>query len=440
MPSLPASDKANPHNGMKKTLLIFLTLATLNTARADYWTYLYLYYNGFQMFDVGKGMQQQSANMMLGTMMLPTGQGILNTEMDKLTVNQKELDNLAEVFDNIGIKAKSDGMGGTVVALDEAIQLGDVTDKTLENALKQAQALGLDPTQLQTMGAAAKATARAQAFDVTLRQYEQLGGRPMSLNERSALNAQIQSLADEQLNEQILLKVATEFAEASKNEQKLEAEQIGRRVVQGAALNGENINPQGDEYSSFAPAKKLELSPDLYKYQALGGIRKLMQVTDPVTGQPLQQVDPVTGQPVDVFTGEKQFVGDAPPNPENMAPGLSRAGEMALDNDGIPWFNKSMDGTYQSGTSMTINGRPVDGSQVPFIVANKDDRAGGVRVGDWAQVTNNSTGKTIWAIVADAGPDQARVEGSPALWDGLGVSHGLNSISGTATVTFYKKR
>lgn len=177
----------------------------------------------------------------------------------------------------------------------------DVTDKTLENALKQAKALGLDPTQLQTMGAAAKATARAQAFDATLREYEQMGGRPMSLNERATLNAKIQSLADEQLNQQILLKVATEFAEASKNEQKLEAEQIGRRVVQGAALNDISINPQGDDYSSFAPAKKLEVSPGLYDYQALGGIRRLGGVvgTNPATGLPEVQQLPTT--PADEF-------------------------------------------------------------------------------------------------------------------------------------------
>jgi len=414
---------------MKKTLLIFLTLATLNTARADYWTYLYLYYNGFQMFDVGKGMQQQSANMMLGTMMLPTGQGILNTEMDKLTVNQKELDNLAEVFDNIGVKATSDSMGGTVVALDQAIELGDVTDKTLENALKQAQALGLDPTQLQTMGAAAKATARAQAFDATLREYEQMGGRPMSLNERSTLNAKIQSLADEQLNQQILLKVAEEFAEASKNEQKLEAEQIGRRVVQGAALNDIDINKQGDDYSSFAPAKKLEVSPGLYDYQALGGIRRLNSLTsqgvptNPATGQPdlnglnnTPYVDPALGLPEDA--------------PDVSQARLSRTGSAAICFDGSGTSHPAGD-TYLPGTAYSPGGQPLNGDVTKYVVVNKADY-GNVAMGSKVYVYNNTTGMGTWAIAGDRGPNQGVSEMSTATANAIGVQIGRNSQGGYA--------
>jgi len=103
------------------------------------------------------------------------------------------------------------------------------------------------------------------------------------------------------MSEAILLKVAGEFAEASKNQQKLEAEELGRRVVQAGTLIGEDINEENDDYSSFAPAKDADVSPDLYKYEALGGIKRLGGVigTNPETGQTEVQQLPTT--PADEF-------------------------------------------------------------------------------------------------------------------------------------------
>jgi len=288
---------------MKKLLLFLILGLSVVPAKADYWTYIYLMYNGWMSNDMGRCAQKQAANMMLGTMLLPTETQILSTEGDKLAVNQKTLDNMAEVFDNVGVKATSDALGQTSVELEASIEFGDVTDKTLENALKQAEELGIDPTQLQAMGAGVKATAKAQAFDTTLREYEKLGGTPMTLNERSALNAKIQNLTNEQMNEKVLMKMAQEFAEASRAQQKLEAEQIGRQVVNGHAMNDININKGNEDYSAFAPPRRVEVSPDLYKYEALGGIRRLGSVlgANPVTGQPEVQQLPTT--PADEFQG-----------------------------------------------------------------------------------------------------------------------------------------
>lgn len=269
-----------------KCFALLAVLATgATTAKADYWTYLYLYYNGFQTFDIGRGMQRVAGNMILGTVADPSStlgktDAILSTDMEKLNINTQERDTLAEIFDNIGIRASiAPGESMATVELDNAIVLGDMTDKTLANALEQAKKLGLNPTNLQAMGQAAKTTARAQAFDQTLRSYEQMGGQPMNLAERKVLDSQIQALSDDQLNEKNLAQIAKSHAEADKAELDLQAEVIGRNLEAAAALNGDtDITTNEKNYGAFAPAIKIKYSDDLYKYEALGGIRKLDKI------------------------------------------------------------------------------------------------------------------------------------------------------------------
>ena len=280
-----------------RLLLVLFILLSSHSAKADYWTYIYLMYNGFQCTDMGKSMQKVATNMALG-MMTGTETGILNDEGTKLKIDSARRDEIAEIFDNIGVRASSDPATNTVtVELDKAIEFGDITDKTLQNALKQAEALKLDPTNLQAMGQSVKATARAQAFDQTLRAYEQLGGQPMTLNERKTLQGKLDTLKDEQLNETILLEQAKAFAEASRLQQENDATRSGMTSVEAAMMTGETILKRGDEFATHAVPIDSEASPDLYKYAALGGIRRLGSVvgTNPITGEAeIQQVATTT--------------------------------------------------------------------------------------------------------------------------------------------------
>ena len=110
---------------------------------------------------------------------------------------------------------------------------------------------------------------------------------------------------------------------------------------------------------------------------------------------------------------------------------LATSGEAKLDMDGDP--NGTGDPNWQAQTSAGYNS-----ATTPFVVATKAELASGVQMGDWATVTNNQTGQTIWARVGDQGPANQSGEISEAAATNLGISYQSNSnINGNPSVTIH---
>lgn len=105
---------------------------------------------------------------------------------------------------------------------------------------------------------------------------------------------------------------------------------------------------------------------------------------------------------------------------------------LVLDDDGEPVVQKVSDpfpGYYVSTTALGDRTKPltdprryVDAVQVPYIVlpGNPAIRGTGVKLGDYAVVYNQKTGKLSYAIYADVGPRNELGEGSVALSRALG--------------------
>lgn len=96
------------------------------------------------------------------------------------------------------------------------------------------------------------------------------------------------------------------------------------------------------------------------------------------------------------------------------------------------------DGYYISQTSLRLNGRSLDARTVPFVALPAGYM--GARLGDYALVTNQSTGRRIWAVFGDVSPRQSKVEVSPAAARALGVGFtkaGTTANAGALTVTIY---
>jgi len=73
------------------------------------------------------------------------------------------------------------------------------------------------------------------------------------------------------------------------------------------------------------------------------------------------------------------------------------------------------DADWQAHTSGKVNGQNVNSAQYAYVVMSKDQMAAsGVSLGDWALVTNNSTGQApgrasrIWAQEAPPGKSLKR--------------------------------
>lgn len=96
------------------------------------------------------------------------------------------------------------------------------------------------------------------------------------------------------------------------------------------------------------------------------------------------------------------------------------------------------DGYYISQTALRLHGRSLDARAVPFVALPAGYM--GAKLGDYALVTNNSTGQRIWAVFGDVSPRQAKVEVSPAAAKALGVGFtkaGTTANAGSLTVTIY---
>lgn len=87
--------------------------------------------------------------------------------------------------------------------------------------------------------------------------------------------------------------------------------------------------------------------------------------------------------------------------------------KMAVDCDGMP-VNKYNDPYYQSQTSLTYGGKPINADKVPYIVVPPLIRKGVLPIvmGCQAAVINMARGFSTPAVVADQGPENKLGEAS----------------------------
>ena len=144
----------------------------------------------------------------------------------------------------------------------------------------------------------------------------------------------------------------------------------------------------------------------------------------------------VTGaQPITDATGVSGF---GSPQDISQLGSVSYVTDSAakIDTDGDP-TEQGFDPNWQPGTSGQINGSPVNSAQYAFIVMSSQQMANsGVQLGDWALVTNDATGQSVWARVEDRGPATGTGEISEAAATAIGIQFQKNSWTiGNPTVT-----
>jgi hypothetical protein len=90
---------------------------------------------------------------------------------------------------------------------------------------------------------------------------------------------------------------------------------------------------------------------------------------------------------------------------------------------------------YVSQTAGKVDGNYVDAKNYAYVVMSRDQmRSSGVKLGDWATVTNDATGQTVWARVEDVGPAKNGNEISEGAADALGVRYSKNGADGSVSV------
>jgi len=100
-----------------------------------------------------------------------------------------------------------------------------------------------------------------------------------------------------------------------------------------------------------------------------------------------------------------------------------------IDTDGNSLM-QGHDETWQPGTSGHVNGQPVHSAQYAYVVMSRDQmNASGVSFGDWASVTNQGSGKTVYARVEDRGPPGGTGEISQAAATAVGIQYLDNSAT-----------
>jgi hypothetical protein len=92
-----------------------------------------------------------------------------------------------------------------------------------------------------------------------------------------------------------------------------------------------------------------------------------------------------------------------------------------LDLDGNP-AGQGQDPDWNPQTAGTVNGKPVNSAQYAYVVMSPNQmNDSGVSLGDWATVTNVSTGQTTFARVEDVGPKYGTGEISQAAASAVGI-------------------
>ena len=90
---------------------------------------------------------------------------------------------------------------------------------------------------------------------------------------------------------------------------------------------------------------------------------------------------------------------------------------------------------YVSQTAGKVDGNYVDAKNYAYVVMSRDQmRTSGVKLGDWAAVTNDATGQTVWARVEDVGPAKNGNEISEGAADALGIQYSKNGTDGSVSV------
>jgi hypothetical protein len=101
-----------------------------------------------------------------------------------------------------------------------------------------------------------------------------------------------------------------------------------------------------------------------------------------------------------------------------------------IDTDGNP-AEQGQDADWKPGTSGSVNGQAVNSAQYNYVVmSQKQMYESGASLGDWATVTNTSTGQTTFARVEDEGPPGGLGEISQATASAVGIQY----VPSSATV------
>jgi hypothetical protein len=134
-------------------------------------------------------------------------------------------------------------------------------------------------------------------------------------------------------------------------------------------------------------------------------------------------------------------VGDGFCGPQGGAqalgtPSYNSSSSAKLDLDGNP-AAQGLDPDWHAGTAGIVNGQPVNSAKYAYVVMSPGQMAANnVSLGDWATVTNNSTGQTVYGRVEDIGPEGGTGEISQAAAGAVGIQQTVvQTKDGPSTVT-----
>ncbi len=116
---------------------------------------------------------------------------------------------------------------------------------------------------------------------------------------------------------------------------------------------------------------------------------------------------------------------------------------VATDRSGNPVINPE-NGHYVSSTAWQRGPSDqqssfVDAQKVPFVAMNAHDKAKGVKNGDFVLLTNQATGKQVWAVGADYAGDHPddHTEISAAAGRALGLQFNKRGVEGHFSMQFF---
>jgi hypothetical protein len=124
----------------------------------------------------------------------------------------------------------------------------------------------------------------------------------------------------------------------------------------------------------------------------------------------------------DVVAGDNGFCGPQGGTGALGSPSFNSGVTTAkLDLDGNP-AGQGVDPDWDSQTTGTVNGQPVNSAQYNYVVMSRAQmQQSGVGLGDWATVTNTTTGQSTYARVEDVGPFNGIGEISQATATAVGI-------------------
>ena len=168
--------------------------------------------------------------------------------------------------------------------------------------------------------------------------------------------------------------------------------------------------------------------------QPSGGTSGTPSASDLAQGQQISNA--VSGtQPVTNAGGAPGF-GSPQDVSQFDAASFTASSIAKIDTDGDP-SAQGYDPNWNPQTSGHIDGQPVNSAEYAYVVMSQTQMAAsGAQIGDWAQVTNNATGQTVWARVEDVGPPGGTGEISEACATAVGIQFQKNSWTvGNPSVT-----